>query len=284
MAAIVKYSMKDLIPNLLKALGVILVSSFILFLFYPKDRIKDQVLNTALEVLGNKLLAMVPKEKEREVQEEFDAMRARALEGRVDQDHLEQFAAVVLNAEAEGRPLPQEKIDSSLAALRWAEVRVRQDEKRLQKFAERMHAFEKFQARWEQTMTDSGWAPTLAPFPHRSFYRVEPNFVVKIDTAALARMVGVRVQVHLAESLATVFSRQPPPPMPPRIEVLLREISETSGHLPIELEPHGFVPMPDSFRFEHPLPPPGSTYPVPPVPPVPKSETKAPVGNKKNSP
>jgi hypothetical protein len=95
--------MKELVPVLLKTLGVLLVSAFILFLFYPKDRLKDQVVNTALEVLGNKLLAMVPQEKEREVQQEFEAMRAQALEGKVDEKHLEDFVAVVLNAEAEGK-------------------------------------------------------------------------------------------------------------------------------------------------------------------------------------
>ena len=211
--------MKDILPNLLKALGVILVSGFILFLFYPKDRIKDQVLNTALEVLGNKLLAMVPKEKEREVQEEFEAMRAQALEGGVDQEHLENFAASVLNAEAEGKPLPPEKIESSLAELRRREGRMKKDAKHLQKFAERMHAFEKFQAHWEQTFNDSGWAPAMAPFPRRSLYRVGPNFVVKIDTAALARVVAVHVHTRTAESLATVFANQPPPPLPPILEV-----------------------------------------------------------------
>src|SRR5262245_38094381 len=123
--------MKDILPNLLKTLGVILVSAFILFLFYPKDQLKNQVVNGALEVLGNKLLAMVPREKEHEVQKEFEAVRAQALEGKIDEAHLEEFVTVVLNAEAEGKLLSPEKIDSSLAALRRTELKTRRDAKRL---------------------------------------------------------------------------------------------------------------------------------------------------------
>ncbi len=257
--------MKDLVPNLLKTLGIVLVSAFILFLFYPKDRIKDQVVNAALEVLGNKLLAMVPQEKEWQVQQEFEAMRAEALEGKIDEEHLEQFAAVVLNAEAEGRALPLEKIDSSLVALRHVEIKLQKDEQRLQKFAHRMHAFEKFQARWEHAFSDSEWTGQ-PPLPRRPFYRVDPNFVVKIDTAAIAAVVAAHTHPPRAESVTVIsLKKMPPlPPLPPRIEIMLKELAEISQDLPVQLE-YRFTSEPDSFHFEHHLPPAGSTF-VKPVP------------------
>jgi hypothetical protein len=280
--------MKDLLPNLLKALGVILISAFILFLFYPKDRLKDHVVNTALEVLGNKLLAMVPKEKEREVQKEFEAMRVRALEGKVDEEHLEQFVTGVLNAEAEGNLLAPEKIDSTLAALRELEVEQRGDEKRLQHWAERMHAFEKFQARWEWAMTDSASEPvdTRRPNPRRrAFYRVGPNFVVKIDTAALAQIIaGSSEHAHQAESLAVTFST-PIPPLPSRVQAILKQFSDFHPNLPIEFEQPHFVAFPDSLHFEHALPFSDSTFVMPPsvpVPPVPRAESNAASGKKRS--
>ncbi len=263
--------MKDLLPNLLKALGVILVSAFILFLFYPKDRLKDQVVNTALEVVGNKLLAMVPQDKEQEVQKEFEAMRAQALDGKVDEAHLEEFVTVVLNAEAEGKLLSPEKIDSSLAALRRGEVKSRRDEKPLQKWAERMHAFEKFQARWEWAMTDSGYGQVHArppAFRHRPLYRVGPNFVVKIDTAALAKLMAAREHALLAESLAVEFPAHTPP-LPPRVEILLKQFSGSHPDLPIEFEQQHLMPYTDSLHFEHEGPPPGSAFVEPPAMPVP---------------
>lgn len=279
--------MKEILPNLLKALGVALVSAFILFLFYPKDRIKDQVLNTALEVLGNKLLAMVPKENEQEVRKEFEAVRTQALEGRVNEEHFEQFVTVVLNAEAEGRPLPPEKIDSSLAALRRWEFRREKEAKSLQQWAERMHAFEKFQTHWQQAMADSGWAPPRhAPPPRRPLYRIGPNFVVKIDTAALAEMAIARRHALMAESLAVVYSRRPPPPLPPHMEKMIKELDESSKNLPLKIE-YGFTLEPDSFRFEYGMPPhdpPSSVVPPgTPVPPTPPAEARIP-GSGKNTP
>ena len=266
-------------------MGVILVSAFILFLFYPKDRLKDQVVNTALEVLGNKLLAMVPQDREREVQKEFEAMRVQALEGKVDEAHLEEFVTVVLNAEAEGKLLSPEKIDSSLAALRRFEDRRRGDEERLRRWAERMHAFEKFQARWEWAMTDSGWGPEHGRpprFGRRPLYRVAPNFVVKIDTAALAKVMGAHEHALLAESLAVTFPG-PTPPLPPRVEIMLKQISGQHPDLSIEFEQHHLLPFTDSLHFPPQGPPPGSAFaepPVLPVPAVPPAQTKHQFGKK----
>ena len=279
--------MKAVLPTLLKALGVVLVSAFVLFLFYPKGRIKDQVVNTALEMLGNKLLAMVPKEKEWQVQREFEAMREQALAGKVDEEHLEQFVTVVLNAEAEGKPLPPERIDSSLAALRRIEVKQRRNEKRLQQWAERMHAFEKFQTRWEWAMADTGWAEKYAPHQRRPFYRVGPSFVVKIDTAALAHAAAAAAHAHFAESLS-VAAFPPHAPLPPRVGIVLKEISELSfkftSALPIELEHPPFPAFPDSIHFEPgPHPSADPALAMPPAPP-PHAEKRTPSPAKKRSP
>jgi len=277
---------KNILPTLLRAMGVILVSAFILFLFYPKERLKNQVVNTALEVLGNKLLAMVPKERERDVQREFDAVRQQALEGKVNEDHLEQFVTVVLNAEAEGKPLPPEKIDSSLAVLRRTEMKRMRNEKRLQQLAERMHAFEKFQTRWEHAFSDSQFAPMLAPHPRRPIYRVGPDFVVKIDTAALAQVVNAGKRGHAAaESMVTVIA--PRPPLPPHVELMLKELHRVSPELSIEFEHQLLVQKPDSFRNEFEMPPQVSDFAMPPatpVPPPPRAATKAPAPVKKPSP
>lgn len=231
--------MNQFFTNAFKALGVLALSAFIFFLFLPKEQVKDQAVNLALEFLGKRLLAMVPKEHEREIGFKFETMREQALQGKISDERLENFAAIVLNAEAEGQPLEVEAIDSALVALHdnepvivVDEVRRLEEEKRLEHFAKRMHEFERFEKRWQTIVADT--TAQLAQMVRvRPLYRLSKNFVVQIDTAALAQALTVH-SVHIADSVLAAIPRHFPPPPPPHVEKLMRDLEGDMRDLRVE--------------------------------------------------
>ncbi len=231
--------MNQFITTLFKALGVLALSAFIFFLFLPKEQVKDQAVNLALEFLGKRLLAMVPKEHERDVEFKFEAVREQALQGKISDESLENFAAIVLNAEAEGRPLEVEEIDSALVALHESEAAVRVDEarrveeeKRLEHFAKRMQEFEQFEKHWQTFVPDSvvKYARVARVRP---LYRLSENFVVQIDSAALAQAITVH-SVHVVDSVVTALPRHFPPPPPPRVQKFMRDLESDLRDLRVE--------------------------------------------------
>lgn len=231
--------MNRAITTIFKALGVLALSAFIFFLFMPKERVTDQAMNLALEFLGKKLLAMVPKEHESEIGYKFEAVRKQALQGEINDEHLEDFATFVLNAEAEGQPLEIARIDSALVALHATEAAVQtnearrvREEKKLEHLAKRIQEFEQFEKRWQTFVPDSTIA-TAELIRVRPFYRVSKNFVVQIDTAALAQAIAQH-SVQMLDSVVNAMPKHFPPPLPPRLRALKRNLEGDMRDLRIE--------------------------------------------------
>ena len=235
--------MNNFFTNLLKALGVLALSALIFFLFVPKEEIKDQAVNLALEFLGKRLLAMAPQEHQREVETRFETVRERVERGEIDNEQLENFTAFVVNA---NEPLNIAEIDSTFAALSESEAatqveekRIVHQERRLEEWAQRMHEFEQFEKRWQTLVPDS--LPPSSGLPrHRRprFYRLSKKFVVQIDSAALAHAVGI-AQVVRADSLPqAAFAGHFPPP--PHFNVIMRQLENDLGGLRVELRSNEF--------------------------------------------
>jgi hypothetical protein len=113
------------------------------------------------------------------------------LNGEVSDEHFEGVAVAILNAEAEGRQLNGKEIDSLLTA---EERKARKDTKRDQRdrkrewrdLGERLEAYKEFETRMKEMVPPEAIPPDLPP--PRPLYRVSRNFVVEIDTAAIAEM------------------------------------------------------------------------------------------------
>lgn len=277
--------MNNFFTNLFKALGVLALSALIFFLFEPKKEIKDQAVNLALEFLGNRLLAMAPQEQQREVETRFETVRERVARGEINDEQLENFTAFVVNAE---EPLDIAQIDSSLASLSESEAaiqaeekRLAQKERRLEEWAQRMHQFEQFEKRWQTLLPDS-LTPREGHPRHRPprFYRLSKEFVVQIDSAALAHAVGFATATATHDSLrVTAFADHFPPP--PHFKTIMRRLEGDLGGLRVELRSGEFARQwADSVRARasnRAREPRGVIVTVPPPTPMtPAPETKTP--------
>jgi hypothetical protein len=107
----------------LKFIGALAVTTAIFFALQPEEKIDNEVLNASMEFLGKKLLAMAPSEKKDHVQKELEKFREQTLSGKVSDEHFEGVTVAILNAEAEGRQLESEEIDSLLTAEEIKQVR-----------------------------------------------------------------------------------------------------------------------------------------------------------------
>jgi hypothetical protein len=220
--------MKQAFPNLLKFAGALALTAVIFFLMMPEKEIKDEVLNSSLEFLGNKLLAMTPNEQRGDVEKDFEALREKTLEGKVSDEHLETFAVTVLNAEAEGKHLEPKQIDSLLAAMRHGEARQRANEEKLRKLGERVQAYRRFEDHWKKMIPPRAPAMPEARF-HRPLYRIAPNFVVQIDSSAIAELAAVKAEefaMHLPPAVAVEI---------PEVHHIFEEITRTVPNLDIEI-------------------------------------------------
>lgn len=233
--------MNQIFVNILKAIGVLVLSAAIFFMFEPKDDVKNQAVNLALEFLGKKLLAMVPEEHEHEIETRFEAVREQALKGEINDERLQDFTTIVLNAQAEGQPLPLAKIDSALAALHHSEAQIAvsealqaQEEKRLEEWAQRMQEFERFEKRWHTLVPDSNVAPEVGEVRRvRPLYRLSKQFVVQIDSAALASAIGFAF-VTSEDSLPphAIAGHVPPPP---HFRTIIRQLEGEHRNLRVEV-------------------------------------------------
>jgi hypothetical protein len=219
--------MKQAFPNILKYAGALAITTAIFFLLSPEEKIDDQVVNASMEFLGSKLLAMVPQEQKPHVEKEFESFREQTRNGKVSNEQFEGVAVAILNAEAEGRKFQRHEIDSLLTSIEQAEAARAEDKvkrhEELIVMSERVQAFQEFEHHWKKIMPppppDSAGAPGIPPSP--PLYRVSSNFVVEIDTAAMAEIVVTHAE-HFAEQAPQVLV------MPPRevFRELTRELPE----------------------------------------------------------
>jgi hypothetical protein len=227
--------MKEALPNILKFLGALAITLAIFFALSPNDKINDEVLNRSMEFLGTKLLAMVPEDQKRQVQREFDDFREQTRDGKISDKHLEGVAMAIFNAEAEGKKFDREQIDSLLITLKEAEVERAENEiqrrEELIALGERMHDFEKFEKEYRKMiplppMPDSTFPP---PMPRRPLYRVKPDFVVEIDTAAIAEIAIEHAKAFAVHAPEAVIVH------PNEMDHALRELARELPRLKIEM-------------------------------------------------
>lgn len=204
--------MKDTLPTLLKFIGALAVTTAIFFALSPDDHFNDEVVNRSMEFLGTKLLAMVPEEQKRHVQKEFDHFSEQTLNGKVSDEHVKDVAVMILNAEAEGKKLGAAQVDSILDSIREVEIaKVEADiekeenankrREELVALSESVQDFAKFEKEWQRMvplppLVDS----TLPPPARRPLYRVKPNFVVEIDTVAIADIAAAHAEAFAANA------------------------------------------------------------------------------------
>jgi hypothetical protein len=206
--------MRQAFPTIVKLAGALLVTTAIFFLLSPEEKIDNEVLNASMEFLGSKLLAMVPQEQKPQVEKEFEAFREQTRRGKISNEQFEGVAVAILNAEAEGRKFQRHEIDSMLASIKQAEAARTEDEvgrqEELIAMSERLQAFQEFEHQWKKIMPppppDSAGPPAVPPRP---IYRVASNFVVEIDTAAIAE-IAMKHAEHFAVQAPQVLG------MPPR--------------------------------------------------------------------
>lgn len=203
--------MRQAFPNILKFAGALIVTTAIFFLLSPEEKIDNEVLNASMEFLGSKLLAMVPQDQKPQVEKEFELFREQTRNGKVSDRQFEGVAAAILNAEAEGRQLELHEVDSLLASIKEAEAARAEDQaKRREELiatSERVQAFQEFEHHWKKIMPppppDSAGPPAIPPSP---IYRIARNFVVEIDTAAIAEMAVTHAE-HFAVQAPQVLVR-----------------------------------------------------------------------------
>ncbi|MCG3118485.1 MAG: hypothetical protein ALAOOOJD_00698 [bacterium] len=254
--------MKEALPKLFKFIGALAVTVAIYFALSPDDSVNDKVLNQAMEFLGTKLLAMVPEDQKHQVEKEFGKFQEQARGGKISDEQFKDVAVAIINAEAEGRQFNQEQIDSLLAVLdekrsNLEEKKVESEESEIQRredliaFSSHVQDFEKFEKEWNKKIplppvVDSAVPPPTAHFPRRPLYRVNTDFVVEVDSLAVAALAEEHAQ-------AFVGSEAPRAVVVRRIEVdrALRDLSRELPRLKIEmrrLQMH--LQMPDSLREE----------------------------------
>ncbi|GEM_PF-4224557 len=227
--------MKEALPNLLKFLGALAVTTAIFFALSPEDKIDDEVLNHAMEFLGAKLLAMAPQEQKSHIEKEFEQFHQQAREGKISDKHFKDVAVAILNAEAEGKKFDREQIDSLLASIRDAEIaqaeaQVQKEESKIARREElitlsaQVQDFAKFEKEWQKmipapTFSDSTLPP--AP-PPRPLYRVNPNFVIEVDTAAIAVIAAEHAKIFAGKITQAVVA--PPHEVNQALKDLAREL------------------------------------------------------------
>lgn len=223
--------MRQAFPNIMKFAGALIVTTAIFFLLSPEEKIDNEVLNASMEFLGSKLLAMVPQDQKLQVEKEFESFREQTRSGKVSNEQFEGVAVAILNAEAEGRQLRLHEVDSMLASIKQAEAaRAENEDKRraeLIAMSERVQAFQEFEHHWKKIMPppppDSAGPPAIPPRP---IYRIASNFVVEIDTAAIAEIAVAHAE-HFAEQAPQVLV------MPPR--EVFRELARELPALKFEM-------------------------------------------------
>ncbi len=223
--------MRQAFPNILKFAGALAITTAIFFLLSPEEKIDDKVVNASMEFLGSKLLAMVPQDQKPHVEKEFESFREQTRNGKVSNEQFEGVAVAILNAEAEGRKFQRHEVDSLLASIKQADVARAEDEvKRHEKLiamSERVQAFQEFEHHWKKIMPppppDTAGPPARPPRP---VYRISSNFVVEIDTAAIAEIAVAHAE-HFAEQAPQVLV------MPPR--EVLRELTRELPALKFEM-------------------------------------------------
>jgi hypothetical protein len=233
--------MKDTFPTLLKFVGALAVTAAIFFALQPDDKLKDDVVNRSMEFLGTKLLAMVPEEQQHHVQQEFDDFSQQARDGKVSNEHVKDVTVRILNAQAEGNKLNTAQVDSILASIREAEIAkteaaVEKEENEVKRreeliaFSESVQDFAKFEKEWQRMVplpppADS----TLPPPPRRPLYRVNHNFVVEIDTAAIAAFAVEHAEAFAANAPRAIVVH------PAEVKHSLRALSRELPRLKIEM-------------------------------------------------
>ena len=233
--------MKDTLPTLLKFIGALAVTAAIFFALSPDDNLNNDVVNRSMEFLGAKLLAMVPEEQKHHVQKEFDAFSEQAFDGKVSEEHVRDVAVMILNAKAEGKKFDTAQVDSILASIREAEVakaeaaieKEENESKRRENliaFSESVEDFAKFEKEWQRMvplppMADS----TLPPPPRRPLYRVNHNFVVEIDSAAIVEIATEHAEAFAADAPHAIVVH------PGDIDHSLRALSRELPRLKIEM-------------------------------------------------
>lgn len=223
--------MRQAFPHILKFAGALIVTTAIFFLLSPEEKIDDHVVNASMEFLGSKLLAMVPQDQKPQVEKEFESFREQTRNGKVSNAQFEGVAVAILNAEAEGRKFQRHEVDSLLASINQAEAARAEDEDKrheeLIAMSERVQAFQEFEHHWKKIMPppppDSAGPP---PIPPRPIYRIASNFVVEIDTAAIAE-IAVRHAEHFAVQAPQMLV------MPPR--EVFRELARELPALKFEM-------------------------------------------------
>jgi hypothetical protein len=229
--------MKEALPNLLKFLGALAVTTAIFFALSPEDKIDDEVLNHAMEFLGAKLLAMAPQEQKSQVEKEFEQFHQQAREGKISDKHFKDVVMAILNAEAEGKKFDREQIDSLLASIREAESEIAQAEAQVQKEETKMarreelialsaqvRDFAKFEKEWQKMLPAQAWSDSTRPPapPPRPLYRVNPNFVIEVDTAAIAVIAAEHAKIFAGKMTKAVVA--PPHEVNQALKDLAREL------------------------------------------------------------
>jgi len=227
--------MKEALPNLLKFLGALAVTTAIFFALSPEDRIDDEVLNHAMEFLGAKLLAMAPQEQKSHIEKEFEQFHQQARKGKISDKRFKDVAVAILNAEAEGKKFDREQIDSLLASIREteiaeAEAQVKKEESKIARreeliaLSEQVQDFAKFEKEWKKmipapALSDSTLPPALPPRP---LYRVNPNFVIEVDSAAIMAIATEHAKVFAGKVTQVVVA--PPHEVNQALKDLAREL------------------------------------------------------------
>jgi hypothetical protein len=269
--------MKEAFPNLLKFLGALAITTAIFFALSPDDKLDDDVLNRSMEFLGTKLLAMVPEDQKRHVEKKFEDFSVQTLDGKVSDKRLEEVAMVIINAQAEGKKLEREQLDSLFTIEQEARAEKAENEiarrEELIALSERVEDFARFEKEWNRMvplppLPDS----TLPPPARRPVYRVHSNFVVEIDTAAIAAIAVEHAKAFAGNALRAVVVH------PAEVDHALRELSRELPRLKIEMRQMKMqMHLADSTRraaeayqweYRHPTPPH--------VPEMPKPEKRKP--------
>ncbi|MDZ7344094.1 MAG: hypothetical protein ONA90_06230 [candidate division KSB1 bacterium] len=233
--------MKQALPNLAKLLGALGITTAVFFLVLPEAEVNDEVFNASLEFLGNRLLAMAPKEQQPQVQEAFNEFYEQAKEGKVSEEHVETLAITILNAEAEGKSLEEKQIDSLLTALRVTAAKQRANAKKLRALGERLQAYRHFEERWHRIMPEAPAVPQVQPPP--PIFRVAPNGVVVIDSAAFAKMAVEHAKHFAAQFPAAMVGGGPD------VNIIFKEFSQEFPGLKVEMrKSQWYRQNPDSMK------------------------------------
>ncbi len=223
--------MKNIVPRVLKLGMVAAISAGIFFLLSSDDKLQDQAVASSLNFLGNKLLAMVPQDEDKQIHERYKMLEEEALEGKVDPEVLQDFAVTVLNAEAEGRKLSPHKIDSLITSVRRSKV-MHVETRRMERLASRLKEFEAFQYQFHElhpviaAASDSLVGPPM--------YKLSPQFTIRIDSARLAMGSLASIPAMPSFSDSTIVKIVVPPVAPEEKAMAIRKLSEEMRDLKIE--------------------------------------------------